>query len=120
MLGWLIALGYGTGSFSTWLAGAARIGVRLEEVRSAAEKKARAEWSVKSSQERYAREYAFFSLVGAGIRTFGVGLLWPIGLPIFLAFNKGKSVGLKKRQMRALLTEAEDEIARIKKQEGWS
>lgn len=104
MIGWLIALSYGTGTFGTWLAGAARIGARLEEIRN--RRRSIADMTTPMFRE--------------GLGAFMTGLAWPLALPIFLAFNKGRSLGLKKKQMRALLDEAEAELARIKKQEGWS
>ena len=54
------------------------------------------------------------------LRDFAISLVWPVAIPIYLTFNRGKTVGLKKKEMRRLIEQQEAEIARIKEKEGWS
>jgi hypothetical protein len=114
MTGWLIALSYAGGTFGTWLAGAARIGADFDRFDALAHQR-----SDRSSYHSYGGVLAA-QLFPRGFVAFLAGLLWPFAVPVYLAFNKGKTLGLKKNQMRALLDEAEAEIARIKKSEGWN
>jgi hypothetical protein len=120
MTGLLITVGYSVVVFATWIAGAVRIGERYERIEENAVAKGKESWSAERNQVKSARWYLRLGVVAASTLVLITGLLWPLLIPMFLAFSKGQDLGAKRKQMQQSLAEANAEIERIRKTEGWA
>lgn len=76
-------------------------------------------WEKWYAEARHRSSDAFAAYMKA-LGLISLSLIWPIGLLLVAGFMRGSKVSKMRKAINKRLKEAEAEILRIKKQEGWS
>lgn len=86
------SIGYGLLALTTWCAGSFGIAATTSDRHQAAHKRADAEWHGSRYVAEYTKKYAKASLYSLAWLTFAAGFVWPVAIPMYLAYRKGSFI----------------------------